>query len=183
MSARHLFRSFVVTTACALSAVLGLRAQVPSQPTAADKYKNIQVLKIRADQLPITMEYFAASLGVRCNFCHVITPEGAQYDKDDRNAKKTARKMIDMVTKFNADQKDIVLTCATCHHGRQTPERTPPLALEMTPAEAGLLLGVGAHNVRDLVRRKRLRARKVGGRVRVGRHDVDELVRARRRCA
>jgi photosynthetic reaction center cytochrome c subunit len=108
----------------------------PQGPTAAEKYKNIQVLKIRADQLANTMQYFSAALGVQCGFCHVQTTDGWNYESDDRNAKKTTRKMIDMTLKFNAEQSDITLTCATCHHGRGEPERTPPLAQVMTPEEA-----------------------------------------------
>jgi hypothetical protein len=121
---------FVIAVAViAFTAVTAIRAQ---QPAAADKFKNIQVLKMPADQLQPTMQYFTAALGVQCSFCHA--PDG--YEKDDRPAKKTARQMIQMVDRFNSGNNDITLTCATCHHGRQSPERTPPLAVEMTPAEA-----------------------------------------------
>ena len=127
---------------------IGLRAQQPPAPsaapspapsqTAAEKYKNIQVLKdLPADQLPNAMEYIAASLGVQCGFCHVQTAEGFQYDSDDRAAKKTARQMIQMMNALNARDFEgrAIVNCATCHHGRGEPERTPPLAVEMTPEQ------------------------------------------------
>jgi hypothetical protein len=131
---------------------LGLRAQAPQAPqpaapqqraqtadqgpAAKDKFKNIKVLNIPASQLRDTMEYFTAALGVNCALCHVVGPN-QDFASDDRRPKDTARKMIQMVDAFNANpDKAITLTCATCHHGRQQAERTPPLAVEMTPAEA-----------------------------------------------
>src|SRR6516225_6507862 len=142
----------LTTMGVALLFTLGLRAQAPQQapqqtpqqtaapadqgPSAKDKFKNIKVLNIPASQLRDTMEYFTAALGVNCGVCHVVGPNG-DFASDDRRPKDTARKMIQMVDAFNANpDKAITLTCATCHHGRQQAERTPPLAVEMTPAEA-----------------------------------------------
>jgi hypothetical protein len=117
---------------------IGVRAE-PQQPsaqagqTAGEHYKNIQVLKdIPADQLPNAMQYVAASLGVQCNFCHVQ----GQFESDEKPMKATARKMMRMVTSINAANYDITVSCATCHHGRMEPERTPPLATELTPEQA-----------------------------------------------
>jgi hypothetical protein len=108
-----------------------------TQQTAAEKFKNIQVLKsMPADQLPNAMQYVAASLGVQCGFCHVQGPDGWHFDKDDRPTKNTARKMMRMVEAFNSGDNDITISCATCHNGHQEPDRTPPLATEMTPDEA-----------------------------------------------
>jgi len=141
-------KRFMATVAVAFLFSLGLRAQQPQAappqqpaaqadqgPKAKEKYKNIKVLDIPASRLRDTMEYFTAALGVQCGTCHVTGPN-ADFASDDRRPKETARKMIQMVDTFNASQKDITLTCATCHHGRNQPERTPPLAVEMTPAEA-----------------------------------------------
>lgn len=128
----HLTRFSVATAILALTAAVVVRAQQPSPAAASPIGKNIQVLKISADQLQPTMQYFTAALGVQCNFCHVAN----EFEKDDRPAKATARKMIQMVDRFNSGANDITVTCATCHHGRQSPERTPPLAVEMTPADA-----------------------------------------------
>lgn len=101
---------------------------------APDYFKNIKVLtKVPADQLRTQMEFFTASLGVQCNFCHIQ----GQFDSDENPRKDRARKMMQMVDRFNdSPSNDITLTCATCHHGHVPPERTPTLAVNMTQAEA-----------------------------------------------
>jgi photosynthetic reaction center cytochrome c subunit len=105
-------------------------AQAPGQPP-----KNIQVLKdVPPDQIMLTMQYIAASLGVQCNYCHVQ----GQNDSDDKETKEVAREMMKMVDKLNAtffDGKPRV-SCASCHNGRAKPVRTPPLAIDMTPEQA-----------------------------------------------
>jgi hypothetical protein len=133
-----------VTFAGALSAAAGLSAQgggqgAPPPPPkpgqlAPDYFKNIKILKtVPADQLRTQMQYFTASLGVQCNFCHVQ----GQFDSDENPRKDRARKMMQMVDRFNENtSNDITVTCATCHHGRVPPERTPTLAVNMTQAEA-----------------------------------------------
>jgi hypothetical protein len=97
--------------------------------------KNLQVLKdVPPDQLQLTMQYIAASLGVQCNYCHVQ----GQNDLDDKDTKKTARNMMKMVDQLNAtffDGKPRV-SCASCHNGRNRPVRTAPLAIDMTPEQA-----------------------------------------------
>jgi photosynthetic reaction center cytochrome c subunit len=97
--------------------------------------KNLQVLKdVPQDQLQLTMQYIAASLGVQCNYCHVQ----GQNELDDKDTKKTARRMMKMVDELNAtffDGKPRV-SCASCHNGRNRPVRTAPLAIEMTPEQA-----------------------------------------------
>jgi len=112
----------------------------PPKPgeTAGEYFKNVKVLKdIPAEQLRPTMEFIAASLGVRCDHCHVLGPQGG-FDKDEKKEKDTARDMMRMVNDINtrAFEGRQRVGCATCHHGRTPPERTPPLATEMTPAEA-----------------------------------------------
>ena len=149
MTGRYFPRLTLAATAAALVFGIGLSAQqtppapqappaaVAQGPAAAEKYKNIQVLKMPADQLLNSMEYITASLGVQCRFCHVMTPEGVwQFEKDDSKNKVTARKMIQMVEKINGSGYEITLACASCHHGRNQPERTPPLALQMTTDQA-----------------------------------------------
>src|SRR5690349_3543450 len=55
------------------------------------RLKNIQVLKgVPADRIIPIMREYNASLGVRCDFCHV----GRDFDKDTKPEKRTARKMI-----------------------------------------------------------------------------------------
>jgi photosynthetic reaction center cytochrome c subunit len=101
--------------------------------------QNIKVLKnLNREQVQLAMQYVAASLGVECNFCHVQGP-GAGFDKDDKETKLTARKMMQMVMAINETQFEgrQVVSCNSCHKGRSArPDRTPMLALEMTPEEA-----------------------------------------------
>lgn len=105
---------------------------------ASEYYKNIKILTdLPADQLPITMQFIAASLGVGCDFCHVTGPQGA-FDRDEKKPKETARKMLQMVETINTQQFEgrLQVNCTTCHHGNNKPDRNTVLAVEMTPGEA-----------------------------------------------
>ena len=87
-------------------------------------YKNIKVLKgVPADQLIPAMQFITASLGVQCDFCHL---ENA-FDKDDKETKQTARKMIRMMFAINKDNFDghQEVTCYACHRGAHKPVTTP----------------------------------------------------------
>lgn len=98
--------------------------------TAAEAFKNIQVLKnIPADELIPSMQFISASLGVRCDYCHV---EHA-FQKDDKQPKRTARKMMQMMFAINNDNfhGHRVVTCYSCHHGA-----THPVAIPIIPEEA-----------------------------------------------
>src|SRR5262252_9657856 len=67
---------------------------------AEEEFKNIQALKgIPADQLIPAMQFIAAALGVECEHCHVAHA----FEKDDKKAKVTARKMIAMMMAINKD--------------------------------------------------------------------------------
>jgi photosynthetic reaction center cytochrome c subunit len=92
--------------------------------TAEQVYKNIQVLKgIPADQLIPAMQFITASLGVQCDFCH---QENA-FEKDDKETKQTARKMMRMMFAINKDNFDghREVTCYACHRGEHKPVITP----------------------------------------------------------
>ena len=104
----------------------GLRdTSVNAQEMAAQpKFKNLQVLKdAPPDQLFPAMQFISASLGVECEFCHVRDA----YDKDDKQSKKTARRMIQMMFALNANQFDgeRAVTCYTCHRGSAKPVSIP----------------------------------------------------------
>jgi photosynthetic reaction center cytochrome c subunit len=113
--------------------------------TAAEANKNIQVLKtLPAAELFPTMQFMAASLGVRCEHCHVTNDTGRwPMEKDDKPPKIVARRMLTMVQEINTTQFGgrRVVTCATCHHGSPKPSNEPPLfdpsrADRFTPAAA-----------------------------------------------
>jgi photosynthetic reaction center cytochrome c subunit len=99
---------------------------------AEDVFKNIQVLKgIPVNQFMETMGFFSASLAADCTFCHV-TESGGSWEKyaDDNAHKRTARRMVLMVSGINRDNFGgrQVVTCYTCHRGGDRPVVTPSLA-------------------------------------------------------
>ncbi len=108
-------------------------AAVPKK-TAEQAYKNIQVLQsIPADELVPAMQYITVALGVRCDHCHV--PD--QFEKDDKQEKQTARKMMQMMFAINKDSFNghREVTCYTCHRGAANPVGTPIIAgITGTPA-------------------------------------------------
>jgi len=127
---RHAGRAFVFglgLSLCILTAVDLGHAQdtkAPAGQTAAQRYKNIQVLKtLPADKLIPTMRLYSESLGVRCGFCHV---QGA-FERDDNPHKRTARQMIAMMNDINKRHKVVKgqVTCYTCHQGSEEPRKAP----------------------------------------------------------
>jgi hypothetical protein len=108
-------------------------AAKPEVKTAEQQFKNIQALKgVPADQLLPAMQYFNASLGVECNFCHVRDQQQLAPDKDDKEEKRTARQMIAMTQAINQShfKGQPEVGCATCHGGLSHPRSAPPLVEE-----------------------------------------------------
>lgn len=99
--------------------------------TAEQQFKNIQVLKgIPATQVGPAMDVMSSALGVGCPHCHVAAPNGPwPMEKDDKQAKRTARKMVTMMQQINKQffGGDQVVTCATCHNGSAEPKSFIPL--------------------------------------------------------
>lgn len=106
----------------------GAAAQIP------DTFTNLQVLPkdISRNELVGLMRGFSLSLGVRCVHCHVGPAngslQGADFASDDKDTKWTARTMLKMVTAINEEHLkpiggEITVTCFTCHHGANRPER------------------------------------------------------------
>ena len=118
---RYLLLSLTVFGAVPLISQDAAQAPKPAE----EAYKNIQVFKgMPAPQLMDVMKSFTASLGVKCDFCHVM---GA-FEKDDKEEKQTARKMILMARGINKDNfgGERRVTCWTCHRGASEPESKPP---------------------------------------------------------
>jgi photosynthetic reaction center cytochrome c subunit len=104
--------------------------QAPQAKTAGEAFKNIQVLKdIPAEELIPSMQFISASLGVGCSYCHLQNG----FDKDDKQPKQAARKMIRMMFAINQENFSgrRLVTCYSCHHGS-----THPVAIPIIP-EAG----------------------------------------------
>lgn len=111
----------VLMTLCGVGFVI---AQENRQEKAAEQvYKNIQVFKgLPASQLQPVMAFMSGSLGVKCSHCHTNP-----FEKDEKPAKQTARRMIRMVFEINKGNFSgaNAVTCYTCHRGQPTPPTVP----------------------------------------------------------
>lgn len=110
-----------------------------AEPTMEQRYKNIQVLKgLPASQMRPMMNYISAALGVTCADCHVRTGNQFEFEKDDNNHKKIARRMIQMTMDINKQffNGRPQVTCFTCHQGHEHPTHVPPLPRVMPGEES-----------------------------------------------
>ena len=122
----------------------------PTQPNFANPpYKNLKVFPqdIQRAQLLSNMKFFSQSLGVRCTFCHV-GEEGKplstfDFASDAKPKKLTARKMLAMAHRINAENFDqaedpgrLKVTCYTCHRGSTKPLTAPPASPAPEPAKS-----------------------------------------------
>lgn len=105
-----------------LTLVLAILATV----SARAEQKNVMVLNNLSDaQISLAMNNMSASLGVRCDFCHVEDPQTKHLDfpNDAKEEKKTGREMIRMVLEIN--EKNFhgqpIIGCYTCHLGKENP--------------------------------------------------------------
>jgi hypothetical protein len=123
-------------------------ASAPEKTIAQEgREKNVKLLgDMPVSQFIPVMNYFAASMGRRCNFCHVNTNGQWDYAADTKPEKNTAREMIKMVLDTNKTffKGNLEVQCYTCHRGRNNPQSLPPLPLP-TPAAppAGQAGGAG----------------------------------------
>ena len=127
-------RAILAATRIAVVGLMGTGLTVaqpasPEKPLLAEQvFKNIQVLKgIPVDDFMETMGIMTAALQFDCSDCHT----GAGTDKVDWAAdtprKRTARRMVTMVTTINKDNFGgrQMVTCWTCHRNRDRPLVTP----------------------------------------------------------
>src|SRR5258707_11689742 len=120
---------------------IAMPAQTPAAAAAAQEktveqtHKNIKVLTGLPDsQLIPVMNFFAASMGRRCDFCHVNP-----WESDDKPEKNTAREMIKMVLDLHKQtfNGSTDISCYTCHRGRNQPQSVPTLPLPMPSPPPG----------------------------------------------
>src|SRR5262249_845068 len=112
----------------------------PQQPSAQQEekpaeqvYKNIQIMKgMPASRLMSAMTRLTQFLGVDCVHCHVADA----FDKDDKPAKQTARKMFELVRTINTTLNSNSVTCYTCHRGQPHPASMPPPESNPSPKPA-----------------------------------------------
>lgn len=133
---RVLLHPTLLAAAAILALAVGLAARAqqsepaPAEKTAAQQFKNIQVLKdVPASQLIPGMRYITDALGVKCDYCHVQD----NFPSDDKRPKQTARQMMTMLFAINNNNFGgrPEVSCFTCHQGHQEPMGAPAL-----PAEA-----------------------------------------------
>jgi len=134
----YLFRLTLLCVSLAAACIFLVHragAQNPAAPatlaagekTVDQVHKNIQVLKgVPESQLIPVMNYMGASLGVRCNYCHVNKDGNWDFASDEKGEKKSAREMITMVTGINKTtfKGNPEVSCYTCHRGRTSVAHT-----------------------------------------------------------
>ena len=107
----------------------GAAAAASKGQPAGEAFKNVTTAPLKVltvDDFLGAMGVMAAALGYDCADCH----PGAGSDKVDwvidTPKKKTARKMVDMVTAINKNYFNGAqnVTCFTCHHGKDQPTTT-----------------------------------------------------------
>ena len=77
------------------------------------------------------MMYMRGSLGVQCEHCH----NEKDWSSDEKEPKRTARKMIQMVRDINRTLgDDLAVSCYSCHRGKLRPATTLPLLTERPSA-------------------------------------------------
>lgn len=105
---------------------------VPQTP-----WENLKVLPqdISKDSLVGLMKNYSASLGVKCNFCHMPDKKDSSkldFSLDGKSEKNTARGMIKMTNEINENYfkpyfpdpkpKQVhVVNCVLCHRGTAEP--------------------------------------------------------------
>ncbi len=127
--------------ACLLvSATTNGQTTPAERPQMADEvFKNVQLLKgIPVNEFLGIMGFFSASLGKSCVDCHDSDSGWENYVADKNPNKRTARRMIEMVSTINKNFFGGAqgVTCYSCHRGGPRPKLTPNLtALYSPPAE------------------------------------------------
>lgn len=112
--------ALVVTMGFLIAGVLTLDAQRGRPVQAPSKFKNIRVLKGMSDaEIQETMKLWGKQVGLDCVDCH----DPGDYATDQKDEKKTARLMYQMVQALN--QQEFFKTtgrkadCFLCHKGRK----------------------------------------------------------------
>lgn len=103
-----------------------------AQKPAEEVFHNIQKFKkLPAGRVPFVMNFFSQSLGVKCSHCHVQD----HWEKDDVEAKQTARKMLGMVADVIHEYygSNGPIGCYGCHGGKVKPENGLEAPVQKAP--------------------------------------------------
>ncbi len=125
------FGAAAVSLTLAMSVAIAAQTAAQTKPPMSDQvFKNVQVLKgIPVDDFLDTMGIMSAALGFDCVECHVNAGTDNVNWQFDTDKKRTARRMTLMmaaINKTNFGGRQIV-TCWTCHRGRDIPVTMPPI--------------------------------------------------------
>lgn len=113
------------------------RAAAQQKEMSDQVFKNVQVLKgIPVDDFMGTMGVMSAALGFDCSECHTNAGTDKVDWAADTQKKVMARKMVTMMTNINKENFSgrQMVTCWSCHHGRDRPSTTPSMETVYGPA-------------------------------------------------
>ena len=119
-----------LTFAFAMSVAVAAQTGSEKPQAAETVFKNIQVLKgIPVDDFMDTMGIMSAALGWDCSECHTGAGTDTVKWEADTDKKRTARRMTLMVAAINRNNfaNRQVVTCWTCHRGRDIPVTMPTI--------------------------------------------------------
>lgn len=118
-------------------------AQTPPPPPMT----NLQIIPkdTPRPQVLQQMQAIAASLGVQCNYCHVMEGRGGRTDMaaDDKATKKAARGMMLLAREINSKLPESIgkapeattrVGCATCHRGVPIPKQITDVVTDAASA-------------------------------------------------
>jgi len=118
----------LVGLAFCFALILGGLALAPVREVEALPARDLKFYPkgIKTKALYKEMKVLQRQLGVKCNFCHVMTPR-KQFAKSTEH-KTVALEMLRLTKSINDSQKKIFkgkkaspVTCWTCHRGEQKP--------------------------------------------------------------
>ena len=125
----------------------GAQTPAASPQTAPPPMTNLQIIPkdTPRPQVLQQMQAIAASLGVQCNYCHVMEGRGGRNDMaaDDKPAKKAARGMMLLAREINARMPEAIgkapeattrVGCATCHRGVPIPKQITDVVTDAAAA-------------------------------------------------
>jgi photosynthetic reaction center cytochrome c subunit len=136
-------RKTTFAAAALMAGLLGVaivKAQAPAdKPPISDQvFKNVQVMKgIPVDQFMTTMGFFAASLGMSCEDCHMADDRNWAGFAADNTRKNMARRMIRMMQTINEQNFGgrQMVTCWSCHRGADAPRTVPDFTVQYGPLQ------------------------------------------------
>src|SRR5947208_6588749 len=122
----------VVFVVASFAVLAGAQSQVGVAPNkkAGEAFKNVTTSTLKelsVDDFLASMGVISAALGFDCADCHPHAgTDQADFVIDTTPAKRTARRMIEMVADINRRNFAGVqrVTCYTCHHTREVPVTT-----------------------------------------------------------